>query len=199
MNPFKIPDFVMDEMTQLFTIERNKTIISNVHGFFCGNDYPSTIQLVENTDIKNGDWLIDSITKQRYFADDVRPIIVDGEPSDWLVKYVPEHTYNKLYTNNSSTTINIQSINGNSAIGNQEHVIFNIGFTSSDIENLIQKLPIEDHPQATELLGELKRTESSNHPILVEGALSKFSNLLKKHTDLLTAVGGWAVQLLIGK
>lgn len=75
----------------------------------------------------------------------------------------------------------------------------NIGSSLRDIEQLISSLPSSEQSEAQELLNILKSTSEATHPILVEGALSKFSNLLKKHTDLLTAVGGWAVQLLIGQ
>lgn len=199
MNPFQFPKELLKDMTILFTIERDNILIGSAHGFFCGKDYPSTIQIVENTDIKNGDWLIDSTTNQRYYAKETRPIVVGGEPSDWMVKYQTEQDYTFSHCNTRSTTINISSVNGNSVIGSQENVTLNIGSSLSDIKNLIDNLPISEQPQAKELFDELQKTESSMHPVLVEGALSKFSNLLKKHTDLLTAVGGWAVQLLIGK
>lgn len=199
MNPFQIPQDLLNDATQPFTIERNNIVVGSSRGFFCGNKYPSTIQLVENANIKNGDWLIDSITSQRYFAKDVHPIIMGGEPVDWMVKYQTEHDYNLAVSSNRQATINIQTVNGNSVIGNQENVVMNIGATLSDIEQLITKLPANEQSQANELLNVLKTTESATHPVLVEGTLSKFSDLLKKHTDLLIAVGGWAVQLLIGK
>lgn len=164
-----------------------------------GKNYPSTIQLVENVDIKNGDWLIDTTTNQRYYVLDAHPIIVGGQPVDWMVKYQTELEYKQqLNVNNNSTTINIHSVNGNSAIGSQANVVFNIGSNLSDIEAIIEKLSPTEQTEANELLTILKDTTESNHPILVEGALSKFSNLIKKHSDLLIAIGGWAVQLLIG-
>ena len=197
MNPFKMPKELMD-MTQVFQIERSGTIIGNAHGFFCGKEYPSTIQLVENTDIKNGDWLIDSITGQRYYSVDANPIIIGGEPSDWMVKYQTEHQYNSFRNSSNNTVFNIQSVNGTSVIGNQQNVVLNIGSSLNDIEQLIHSFPDSDKQEASELLEELRKTESANHPVLVEGALSKFSDLIKKHSDLLTAVGGWAVKLLVG-
>ncbi|MFR1059255.1 MAG: hypothetical protein ACLSEY_01780 [Enterocloster sp.] len=75
----------------------------------------------------------------------------------------------------------------------------NVGNSLNDIQQLISSLPVSEQAEAQQLLTVLKSTSESNHPVLVEGALAKFSDLLKKHTDLLTAVGGWAVQLLIGK
>ena len=199
MNPFQLPPFILKEMTQIFSIERNGSIIGTVHGFFCGKDYPNTIQFVENTDIKNGDWIIDSTTSQRYYAKDVRPIIMNGAPCDWMIQYQTENDFRAQSNLGKQTTINIHTVSGNSVIGSQENVVVNIGSSLKDIEQLIASLPISEQPEAQELLNTLKSTSESTHPVLVEGALARFSNLLKKHTDLLIAVGGWAVQLLIGK
>lgn len=199
MNPFSMPSDLIDKFASTFVIERNRSEIGVARGIYCGSDYPSTIQIVEDADIHNGDWLIDRATKQKYFAKDVTPIIVDGEPVDWMVKYQTERDYNLSERSESRSFINIQSVSGNSVIGNQENVVLNIGSSLTDIERLISKLSSKEQTEANDLLKELKTIESSNHPVLVEGALSKFSNLLKKHSDLFIAVGGWAVQLLIGK
>ena len=199
MNPFQLPPFILKEMTQIFSIERNGSIIGTVHGFFCGKDYPNTIQFVENTDIKNGDWIIDSTTSQRYYAKDVRPIIMNGAPCDWMIQYQTENDFRAQSNLGKQTTINIHTVSGNSVIGSQENVVVNIGSSLKDIEQLIASLPISEQAEAQELLNTLKSTSESPHPVLVEGSLARFSNLLKKHTDLLIAVGGWAVQLLIGK
>ena len=199
MNPFQLPPFILKEMTQIFSIERNGSIIGTVHGFFCGKDYPNTIQFVENTDIKNGDWIIDSTTSQRYYAKDVRPVIMNGTPCDWMIQYQTEDDFRAQSNLGKQTTINIHTVSGNSVIGSQENVVVDVGSSLKDIEQLIASLPISEQPEAQELLNTLKSTSESTHPVLVEGALARFSNLLKKHTDLLIAVGGWAVQLLIGK
>ena len=199
MNPFQLPPFILKEMTQIFSIERNGSIIGTVHGFFCGKDYPNTIQFVENTDIKNGDWIIDSTTSQRYYAKDVRPVIMNGTPCDWMIQYQTEDDFRAQSNLGKQTTINIHTVSGNSVIGSQENVVVNVGSSLKDIEQLIASLPISEQPEAQELLNTLKSTSESTHPVLVEGALARFSNLLKKHTDLLIAVGGWAVHLLIGK
>lgn len=197
MNPFKMPDNIMNEMTTIFSIERNNRIIGKVHGFFCDNEYPSTIQLVENTDIKNGDWLIDTITNQRYYAKDAHPIIVNGKPLDWMVKYQTEQDFKQSMSKNNQPVFNINSVSGNSIIGSQENAVQNIGCDLDGISQLIKQLPFTDQEEAENLLQELRDTETSNHPVLVEGKLSKFSKLLKKNSDLFSAVGRWAVQLLI--
>lgn len=199
MHPFSFPQSMLDDMSQVFSIERDGTIIGSVHGIFCGREYPNTIQFLENADIKNGDWVIDTITGQRYFAKNARPIIMGGKPCDWMVEYETELSYQKSKAVNRQTNINIHSVTGNSIIGNQENVVMNIGNSINDIKQIIDTLPDAEQAEAHDLLKTLQTTEEATHPILVEGALSKFSDLLKKHSDLLIAVGGWAVKLLIGQ
>ena len=41
MNQFQIPKELINA-TQIFQIERSKTIIGEAHGFFCGKNYPNT-------------------------------------------------------------------------------------------------------------------------------------------------------------
>lgn len=185
--------------TQIFTIEREKRSIGSAHGFFCGSEHPSTIQLVENADIKNGDWMIDSLTQQRYFVKDANPIVVNEQIVDWMVKYQTEHDYQSSETKQRQTTINIQNVSGNSIIGSQENAIQNVGISLHDIEQLISNYPDQDKAIAQELLSELEEIEKSKHPVLVKGMLSKFSDFLQKHSNLITAIGGWAVQLLVRK
>lgn len=196
---FSIPRSFLSA-SQIFFIERSGSRIGQAHGFFCGSKYPNTIQLVENADIKNGDWIIDSISSQRYYVKNARPIVENGVPIDWMVTYQTEEEYQLSHSNPSigNTTFNINSISGNSVIGNQQNVTLNVGCSLSDIRDLISTLPEPDQELAKELTDSLEAIESSNHPILVEGSLSKFANLLKKHSDLLSAVASWAVNLLIG-
>ena len=51
-NPFSIPSSLLNEATIKFDVERDNSVICSSRGFFCGKNYPSTIQLVENVDIK---------------------------------------------------------------------------------------------------------------------------------------------------
>lgn len=198
MDPFALPEDLLNSCTQSFSIERNNSIVDHARGFFCGDDPPKTIQFVENANVKIGDWIIDSITDQRYHVCDAQPLLVNGEPHDWLIKYQTEPEYQHSVSSHNQTNINIQSVSGNSVIGSQEHVVINVGHNLSDIESLLNKIPVPEQSEAKELIEELRRTETSAHPVLIQGAWSKFSDLLKKHTDLATAIGGWVVQLLIG-
>lgn len=198
-NAFKMSHSLLSQMSDSFSIERNGSEIASSKGFFCGKDYPSTIQLLENVDVQDGDWLIHSLTNRRYYAQHTEPITRSGEILSWMVKYRSETEYKNDQSFQSQANINIQSVNGPAIIGNQQNAALHIGRDLDNIRSLISTFSGNDKKSAEELAEELEKIESSNHPILIEGSLSKFSDLLKKHSDLLIAVGGWAVQLLIGK
>lgn len=184
-------------MTDMFSIERNSLIVGEAHGFFCGKDYPSTIQLVQNADIKDGDWLIHTATKKRYYAVDARPITVNGEIQDWMVKYESELEHQSNQKHKSSASIHIGTVSGPAIIGNQQNATLNVGSSLEDIAKLIANKPTADLPELCELVSSLKKIEESGKPI-EKGQLSKFSDILKKHSDILIALGGWAVKLLTG-
>lgn len=190
-----IPSELLKATCQIFTIERDGGVIGAGHGFFCGSNYPSSIQIIENVDIQNGDWLINSITNQRYFVQDAHPIISNNQITNWMVKYLTEIEYKNI-ANSNSPIFHIQSINGNSVIGTQENVTLNIGNCIENIENILKSLPLTEQSQAKELLKEIQKIEQAE---LHKGALANFSDLLKKHENLIAAVGGWAVKLLIGE
>lgn len=198
-NAFRMSHSLLSQMADSFAIEHDDSVVTSSKGFFCGKDYPNTIQLLEDVNVQDGDWLIHSLTNRRYYAQHTEPISKNGEILSWMVKYQSESEYKNSQSVQSQSTINIQSVNGSAIIGNQQNATLNIGSSLADIRTLISVLSSEDKSSAEELMNELEKIESSNHPILAEGSLSKFSNLLQKHSNLLIAVGGWAVQLLIGK
>jgi len=114
-----------------------------------------------------------------------------------MVEYQSESEYRDSQQNQSTANINIGTVSGPSIIGNQQNATLNFGTSVEDIARLIASKPSSDMPQLCELVAELKRIEESGEK-LEKGKLAKFSDLLNKHSDLLVALGGWAVKLLTG-
>ena len=141
--------------------------------------------------------MIHSPTGRRYYAEKTRPISEQGEIVSWMVEYKSESEYKNSQQNRSVSNISIGTISGPSIIGNQQNATLNFGTNVEDIAQLIAGKPASDMPQLCELVAELKRIEESGEK-LEKGKLAKFSDLLKKHSDLLVALGGWAVKLLTG-
>ena len=173
--------------------------VGSAHGFFCGHDYPSTIQLIENIDVQEGDWLIHSATGRRYYAEKTEPISVHGEILSWMIKYKNESEYKDSQRNqfSTSTSINIGTVSGPSIIGSQQNATLNFGTSVEDIAKLIATKPASELPQLCELVAELKSIAESSEKV-EKGRLAKFADLLNEHSDLLAAIGGWAVKLLTG-
>lgn len=187
----------LNQGTASFEIERNSAIICSTKGFFCSAKHPNTIQLLENADIQDGDWLIYTSTGKRCLAIDTRPIInITGEISGWIIRYINEQEY-QTNTSNSTSNITIQNVNAPSVIGNQQNVTMHIGSSLNEIKHLIEQISESDKSEFNELIEELESVESSKHPALIGGMLAKFENLLDKYPNLFSAIGGWAVKLLV--
>ena len=96
-----------------------------------------------------------------------------------------------------SQNINIGTIAGSAIVGSQTHATLNVGATLTDVSALISELPGIQKAIGENLLQELKGMESGEKEIK-KGALSKFSDLLAKHSDLSTAVLEFIGKLLVG-
>ena len=184
---FNNPSNFVQSVTSLFTIEREGQSVGSARGFFCGKEYPNTIQLIENTDIQDGDWLIHQLTQRRYFAKSTTSLSMHDKICGWMIDYESEIEHHR--NAQSSVGIHIETINGPSIIGSQQNATFNIGSSIEDIAQLIVSKPPADQVVLCELVAALKHIESSDKPV-EKGQLSKFSDLVKKHSDLLIALGG---------
>lgn len=188
-----------------FLIERNQKIIGTTLGFFNSNSSSNTIQIIENSNIKTGDWLIEDTSQNRYYVENIYPIGISGKLQHFIVNYQTqkEYEYRETITNHSNNTFNIQSVNGNAVFGNTisgsggniNHYTKN---SLSEIEKFISSLPLSEQEEANQLLAELQEMESSENEALENGKLAKFSMFLKKHQKLFALIGEWAVSHLIG-
>jgi len=81
---------------------------------------------------------------------------------------------------------------GNNDIGS---VTLNIGQSIGKLENAIRQKSPEDQKILEELLSILESIQKSSEPIK-RGILSRFSDILKKHTDLIAPLGAALISLL---
>lgn len=196
---------LLKDCSSSFLIERNQEIIGTTLGFFNSNSPSNTIQIIENSNIKNGDWLIENTSQNRYYVENIYPIGSSGKLQHFIVNYQTqkEYEYRETITNHSNNTFNIQSVNGNAVFGNTisgsggniNHYTQN---SLSEIEKFISSLPLSEQEEANQLLAELQEMESSENEVLENGKLAKFSMFLKKHQKLFALIGEWAVSHLIG-
>lgn len=96
-----------------------------------------------------------------------------------------------------SQNINIGTIAGSAIVGSQTQATLNVGATLTDVSALVSELPGSQKAVGEELLQELTGMESGEKEIK-KGALSKFSDLLAKHSVLSTAVLEFIGKLLVG-
>lgn len=89
----------------------------------------------------------------------------------------------------------------NAIIGNNlSNNTLNFGLDTSlkKLETLINSKPSADKQQLEELLTALKSLEKSQEPV-PRGFFVKFSDLIKKHTDLITAIGTALISVFFAK
>lgn len=126
---------------------------------------------------------------------------LDGKEAETMPNHTVKFNFNNATFNNSNIGENItQSTVHGSTYGDNnfidQSVTNNIGAKLDEIEKLIAAKSTADREQLSGLL-ELLRSVSAQDAPVQKGLLSKFSDCLKKHTDILTAIGNWAVQILL--
>lgn len=173
------------DMSDDFDLYRNKAYVTTVKAFFCSKDYPDSIQTVDETPLKEKDVLIHKITNTSYTIYELKPITLSGELTGYIVGYKERQSSNNVY--------NINSISGNSAVGT--NAVFNYQNQSiDDLFALIDKeLPFSE--SKTQLLKTLIELKSEEKP-LEKKSMAKFSDLLKKHENLLIPIGTLLAKIL---
>lgn len=86
-----------------------------------------------------------------------------------------------------SQVFNIQSAT-NSAIGNNGTTTINNGYSFDEIRTLISSKSIEDQDELNKLVNTVE-IMTENTEIVNKGFLSKFSDVLAKHSDIAIALG----------
>lgn len=177
-----------------FYIEQNNHIVDTVRGFFCGKDYPSTIQIHGSHTIKEGDWIIHTLTNTRYYVSNPRPLTSSNQIRGWMIEYKTEKEYQDTLTQNNNSNISIGNIYGSAIVGNYNSSTINNGYNLSEVRSLISTKPIEDQENLNKLIDRIEMITEDNQPVS-KGTFAKFSDLLAKHSDVAIALGssimGW--------
>lgn len=173
------------ELSDDFDLIRNGAYIATIKGFFCSNDYPNSIQTVDNTVLKEKDTLVHKTTNEKYTVYELKPLTISGELTGYIVGYKENQSNNNVY--------NINSVSGNSAIGT--NAVFNYqSQTIDDLFKLLDKeLPFSE--EKNQLLKTLIDLKSGEKP-LEKKTLAKFSDLIKKHENLLIPIGTLIAKIL---
>ena len=89
-------------------------------------------------------------------------------------------------SNITTQTFNISSVN-NSAFGNNGNTTINNGYNFEEIRTLIASKPIEDQEVLNKFIDRVEIITEDNQPVS-KGTFAKFSDLLTKHSDIITAI-----------
>ncbi|WP_010242887.1 hypothetical protein [Peptoniphilus rhinitidis] len=173
------------ELSDDFDLFRNGSYIDTIKAFFCSNEYPNSIQTLDNIILKEKDILVHKTTNTEYTIHELKPITISDELTGYIVGYKESQSNNNVY--------NINSISGNSAIGT--NAVFN--YQSQTIDDLFktidEELPFSE--EKNQLLKTLLELKSEEKP-LEKKSLAKFSDLIKKHENLLIPIGTLIAKIL---
>lgn len=170
-----------------FEVFRNGISIGTVKGFFTSSDYPYSIQTMQDFKLQIKDELLHKASETKYTIYRLIPLSSNNKLDGYIA------TYKEDNLNSTSISYNIDSISGNSAIGNNA-TVNNYGLAFDDLIKIIN-LETKDDPSSKEFIEELKSMKSSNKPIQ-KGKLSKFSDLIKKHENLIIPLGNFFIKFL---
>lgn len=181
-------DKVFEETCDDFHIEHNNKIVCTVKGFFCGRNYPSTIQVHCSNKIEEGDWIIHDSTKSKYYINNPKPLTESNKIIGWMIQYKTEKEYQDTLVQNNQSTISIGNIYGSAIVGNYNSSTINNGYNLNEVRSLISNKPIEDQEDLNKLIDRIQTITEDNQPVS-KGTFAKFSDLLAKHSDIAIALG----------
>lgn len=178
-----------------------RTVLKNCEDFlFDGDDKTivkaffaseNVIQTAPGHDINDHIWLTRKSSGQRYFIKKASPIaMIGGKSAGQKLQYLTENEYE----NQPLPAINIGTINGGAVIGNYGTATFNNGYAIEEIRAIISSKSQKDQTELNELIQVVETMLKNNIP-MSKGTLSKFSDILEKHSDiaiaLMTSVFSW--------
>ncbi len=166
-----------------FELYRNSKLVATLLGLknFEPNTGKKFIQFYPDANIQIGDVLKNS---------NISYYIIDVDTQSWLGKIDCINAYYQttppIEQNNNSTVYNISNAQ-NSIIGNQQQAILNnSSFNIDDLKQLIELYGADDKQQLYKLSSQLQQLLDKDD--FHKGKLSKFGDLIAKHSWLPTAI-----------
>lgn len=179
-----------------FIIERDGKEVAKCGGFFSGDPGKSTIQLMENVDVQDGDWIIHEATERKFYAEKVEPIYARGSIRCWVIKYQNESEY-KISQKETSSIFNIQNAYG-SVIGIENYTTLNYNSTVQELKDKVSADTSSDKEQLEKIVDLLEMVVSDQVPAS-KGLFSKFSEIMERHSWISNAIAGTILSWLTMK
>ena len=186
---FQLASELFQKYSDDFELYRNGKFLKIVKGHFCSNDYPDSIQIHGSDLIELNDELTHLPTNQTYKVYEAKPLTFAGSLKGYIIKYKDEtHSVNQ-------NTYHIGNVSGTTAIGTNASIQI-MNQSSDDLLTIIDReLPFSK--EKTELLQYLLQLKNEDIP-LEKNKLSKFSDLLKKHENLILPLSAFITKMLFG-
>ncbi|MBC1893113.1 hypothetical protein HCA84_02415 [Listeria booriae] len=189
-----VKDLVEKQCVDFICIRDDKELF-NVKAFFADENI---IQTAPGYDVKERDWLKHIDSKNAYFVDKLSPLAgPEGTDGGATIRYLTEHQIQQQ-KEKSRSAISINTINGGAVIGDFNSVTFNNGYGLDTVKELITSKPETDQAELDKLVTAVEMLIDANMPVS-KGSLSKFSDLLAKHSDIAIAISSTLGSWIFGK
>ncbi|MBR0008502.1 MULTISPECIES: hypothetical protein [Bacillus] len=179
-----IDDMILKD-GQRFNHYRNKDRIGNVSCIRGQDDKGRYFNFISDKPVQIGD--IFSTDKIKYFVSDLDEISSFDDDTFLRVYYLTETEMNEKENVQSNVSFQIQNVHS-SVLGSGNHTVFNINQGLDEILSEINKKNSVDREKLIEMVNELRNLTENDEPI-PQGTLSKFGDLLIKHSWLTGPLG----------
>ena len=178
---------LLQQSGQSYDVERNSHIIFSLTGL--SNHEKSTqkayIGFPPESDIKTGDWLINSAGERFYVNDTVTDYFMKN-PNQLKAFYLTEVEFSKHKHSSNTTIFNIGTATG-SVIGTQSVVNMNYQNSVQQLHDQIAKSNSPDKEQLEKIVSTLELIVNGDIPAQ-KGILSKFSAAMERNSWITGAV-----------
>lgn len=182
---------------QSYQIERNHKVIASCDGldnYNHGNN--SNVEFPPGTDVRVGDWLINT-SNERFYIHDVKTVFIERIPNSIQAFYETESLHNRNKKASVSNIFNVSNVT-NSVIGNYNSATISYNDALSNLRNDISASDSEDKAELQEIVTLLEMMVNEKVPVS-KGILSKFSDVMERNSWITSSIAGVILSWLMNR
>ena len=173
---------------QQYSIERNGNIVDVHDGLDnCDEHKDAYVGFLPGTDIKTGDWLINT-SGEKFYVYDVKTVYINHSPNELQAFYETESSHNRSKQASISNTFNVSNVN-NSVIGNYNSATISYNDALMNLKNTVDSSNSADKAELQEIIKLLEMILNDKVPAS-KGILSKFSEVMERNSWITSSVAG---------
>ncbi|KQX69257.1 hypothetical protein [Paenibacillus sp. Root444D2] len=184
-----------------YKVFRNGEQVSTVEGMQNTEDNTRRkyVGFYPDADIQVGDWITGEVSKNEFFIEDMKTDVVQGKAFQKKGYSLTRAQYEKqqIESGKISHQFNIQNAYG-SSFGSSGTVTLNNTFNFEALDQEIEEKGKEDKEELRQMIAEIKELFEDSEKVK-KGSLSKFSEVMQKHSWITGAVAKLGLDFMIGQ